>query len=702
MAGIVGTSVPRVDGPAKVAGTARYVDDLVFPGMLHARTIRTTVARGRLTGVSLDFDPAGFTVVDWKDIPGRNCIAHITDDQPCLVQEEIRHVAEPVLLLAHEDREALWDARVSLTEERHEPVLDPVAATHAHKTIVIASGDVERGLRTSDLVVEGEYRTGAQEHIYIEPNGVIAVPEHGGVTIHGSLQCPYYVHHSLTTLLGLPEDRVRVVAAEHGGGFGGKEDYPSMIAGHAALLALKSGRPVKLVYDRAEDMLATTKRHPSVVRHRTGVMKNGRLIAMEIEVILDGGAYVTLSPVVLSRACLHAQGAYRCPHVRVNGRAAVTNTPPNGAFRGFGAPQTQFAIEAHMDRIAQALAMDPAKLRLLNLLRAGDRTATGQVLGDATAELVLKEAVKRSGWRRKREGWKGTNRGIGLALFRHGAGFTGSGEVKLASRCTLSTTAGGVRIRVANTEIGQGTRTVLSQIVAEALEVPLAQVAFSVPDTADVPNSGPTVASRTVMVVGRILERCARELREQLGATSPAEHFARHGETSVTKQYESPPGLAWDDDTYRGDAYGTYAWGCDVAEVEYDPVTYAARCTKLTAVQEFGRPINPVLARGQIEGGSAQGVGWGLIEDVVMKDGAMVNAQLTNYTIPTTLDTPRMDVVMVENPYAHGAFGAKGVGELPMNGPGPAIVNALRHIGLDVRQVPATPERIMEAARGRP
>ncbi len=700
--GVVGTSVPRVDGPAKVGGTARYVDDLVFPGMLHARTIRTTIPRGRLTGVALDFDPAGFTVVDWKDIPGRNCIAHITDDQPCLVQEEIRHVAEPVLLLAHEDRDALGSAAVHLTEERAEPVLDPVTAAEAHKRIVITSGDVERGLRSADFVIEGEYRTGAQEHVYIEPNGIIAVPEpNGGVTIHGSLQCPYYVHHSLVELLGLPEDRVRVVAAEHGGGFGGKEDYPSMIAGHAALLALKSGRPVKLVYDRAEDMAATTKRHPSVVRHRTGVMKNGRLIAMDIEVILDGGAYVTLSPVVLSRACLHAQGAYRCPNVRVNGRAALTNTPPNGAFRGFGAPQTQFAVEAHMDRVAAALAMDPAKVRLLNLLRVGDRTATGQVLRDSTAEQVLKEAVRRSAWRRKREAWKGTNRGIGLALFRHGAGFTGSGEMKLASRCTLTTTARGVRIRVANTEIGQGTRTALSQIVADALAVPMAQVECAVPDTADVPNSGPTVASRTIMVVGHILERAAQDLREALGNLSPAEHFARHGETSVTKQYEQPPGLDWDDDTYRGDAYGTYAWGCDVAEVEYDPVTYAVRCTKLTAVQEFGRPINPVLARGQIEGGSAQGVGWGLIEDVVMKDGAMVNAQLTNYTIPTTLDTPAMDVVMVENPYPHGAFGAKGVGELPMNGPGPAIVNALRHIGLDVRQVPATPERIMEAARGR-
>ena len=701
--GFVGQSVPRVDGPAKVAGTTRYVDDLVLPHMLHARTIRATIPCGRVTAVRLGFDPTGFTVVDWRDIPGRNCITHITDDQPCLVQDDVRHVAEPVLLLAHEDREALLGAEVQIDYERTDPLLDPLRSTQIHKHVLIQCGDLDAGFRAADLVVEGEYRTGHQEHIYIEPNGVIAVPgDDGGVTIHGSLQCPYYVHHALTTLLALPDEKVRVVATELGGGFGGKEDYPSVIAGHAALLALKARRPVKLVYDRAEDMWATTKRHPSIVRHRTGVTRKGELVAMDIEVILDGGAYVTLSPVVLSRSCLHAAGAYRCPNVRVDGRAVFTNTPPNGAFRGFGAPQSQFAVEAHMDRVAEALGMDPARLRLLNVLRPGDATATGQVMGaDCSAETVLREAVRRSGWSRKRKAWAGTDRGIGLALFRHGAGFTGSGEVRLASRCTLTTCERGVRIRVAATEMGQGAHTVLAQIVADALGVPLDQVEVAVPDTAEVPNSGPTVASRTAMVVGRIIERCARGLRERLGALAPAEHWRRHGPLAVTTQYEPPPGLAWDEETYRGDAYGTFAWGCDVAEIGYDPVTYEVKATKLTLVQEFGRPINPVLARGQIEGGTAQGLGWALIEDVVMRDGGMANAQLTNYVIPTTLDTPPMDIVMVENPYPHGAFGAKGVGELPCNGPGPAIVNAMRHLGLDVRELPATPERVMDAATRR-
>ena len=701
--GLVGQSVPRVDGAGKASGTTRYLDDLTFPGMLFGRTVRATIPCGRVTGVHLDFDLTGFTVVDWRDLPGPNCIVHVTDDQPCLVKGQVRHASEPVLLLAHADREALWAAPVRLDEERAEPVLDPLRSPRSHKDILIERGDIAKGFAAADLVVEGEYRTGHQEHVYIEPQGIVAVPEpDGGVTLYGSLQCPYYVHHALTHLLGLPADRVRVVAAELGGGFGGKEDYPSVIAAHAALLALKARRPVKLVYERAEDMWATTKRHPSIVRHRTGVTKGGWLLAMDVEIVLDGGAYVTLSPVVLSRCCLPATGAYRCPNVRIAGRAMFTNSGPNGAFRGFGAPQSQFALEAHMDRVADALGMDPARLRLANVLRPGDTMPTGQRMGeDCSAETVLREAVKRSGWTRKRRAWRGTDKGIGLALFCHGGGFTGSGEVRLASAATIETTVRGVRILAAATDMGQGAWTVLAQVVAEALDVPLDEVEVAVPDTEIVPNSGPTVASRTSMVVGRILERGARDLRARLGGLSPAEHFRRHGTTSVTTQHEPPPGLRWDEEHYRGDAYATFSWACDVAEVTLDPDTYEARARKLFLVQEFGRPLNPVLAIGQIEGGTAQGIGWALTEEVVMREGAMANAQLTNYCIPTTLDTPPMETVIVENPFPYGAFGAKGLGELPMDGPAPAIVNALRHLGLDLREIPATPERVMDAVARR-
>lgn len=695
----VGRNVPRKEGVAKVTGAAKYVDDLRFPGMLHGRTVRSTIPCGEIASIRLDFDTSGFTIADYRDIPGRNVVALIEDDQPCLAEKAIRHAAEPILLLAHESKEKLLQARIEIEYRPALPVFYPQASPKIFKEISIEKGDVDLGLSAADLVVEGEYRVGHQEQLYIETMGVIAVPENGGVTLYGSLQCPYYVHKALKVLLGLPDNKVRVIQTETGGGFGGKEEYPSMIAGHACLLALKAKRPVKIVYDRAEDMLATTKRHPGIIRHRTGVMRDGRLTAMDIDVLLDGGAYVTLSPVVLSRGAIHATGPYRCDNVRVKGRVVMTNTPPNGAFRGFGAPQTQFAAEVHMERIAEALEMDPVRLREKNAFRPGDTTATGQKLGkDCSAVKVLREAVRRTDFKRKRRSLAGTNRGIGLALFFHGSGFTGGGEVKLASKASLALTERGARILVASTEIGQGTRTMHAQIVADALGIPYERVEVSEADTGLVPDSGPTVASRTCMVVGKILQSCAEEMKKRLGKMSPREYLAKRGPLIVTKEYAGPDGLYWDDDTYRGDAYGAYGWGCDVVEVERDPDTYEVRPVRFTAVQDIGKAIHPVLAAGQIEGGTAQGIGYALLEEVVMRDGAMANAQMTNYVAPTTLDTPPIDVVILENPYKYGPYGAKGVGEMPIDGPAPAIVNAIRHMGLDIRAIPATPERIFEAA----
>ena len=694
----VGVNVARKDGHEKVTGAARYVDDLSPPGLLHARTIRSTVPRGRVLGVHLEFDTQGFVVADARDIPGRNVIALIDDDQPCLATTEVRHREEALLLLAHADRDRLARATVRVDYAPEPANFDPRASERVFKTITIAKGDVRAGFAAADLVVDGEYRTGHQEQLYIEPQGVLAIPDDGGVAVFGSLQCPYYVQHALCVLLALPPDKVRVVQTETGGGFGGKEDFPSIVAGHAALLALKAGRPVKLVYDRGEDMAATTKRHPSIVRHRTGVTRDGRLTAMEIEVLMDGGAYTTLSPVVLSRGCLHATGAYRCDHVRVHGRVVATNTPPNGAFRGFGAPQTLFAAEVHMDRIAEAIGLDPVTVRERNVFRPGDTTATGQVLGaDCSAADVLAEAAARTGFRERRRALQGTRRGIGLSLFFHGSGFTGAGEVKLASRAAVELTPRGARIRVASTEIGQGTRTVLAQIVAEALHVPYDEVEVHTPDTREVPDSGPTVASRTCMIVGRLVQRCAEQIKARLGPLAPSEYLERHGPLVVTEQYERPAGLAWDEEAYRGDAYGCFGYACDVAEVELDADTYEVRPVAFTSVHEVGRAIHPALVTGQIEGGTAQGISYALLEEVVMRDGRMVNCQLTNYMVPTTLDVPRIDVVVLERPYAHGPHGAKGVGEMPMDGPAPAIVNAIRHLGVDVRAVPATPERVMEA-----
>src|SRR5262245_19767768 len=337
----VGRPVPRKEGRAKVTGEARYVDDLSLPGMLHGATVRSQAPRGRIRAIRFEGDLPWheFTVVTARDVPPPNRIALILSDQPCLADEIVNHAEEPVVLLAHPDKGLVEKARRFVAID-----IDPLPAVHSiedalvartviwgddniFKSYLVNRGDVEAAFRTADRIVEGEYETGAQEQLYIEPQGMIA--EAGpdmGVTVWGSMQCPYYVHKALTTLFGLPDNRVRVAQTETGGGVGGKERYPSQIAAHAALLAWKSRRPVKLVYDRAEDMVATTKRHPSRTRHRTGLDRDGRLVAMDIDFVLDGGAYCTLSPVVLSRGTLHAAGPYYCPNVSIRGRAVATHT----------------------------------------------------------------------------------------------------------------------------------------------------------------------------------------------------------------------------------------------------------------------------------------------------------------------------------------------------------------------------------------
>jgi CO/xanthine dehydrogenase Mo-binding subunit len=729
----VGRPVRRKEGRAKVTGEALYVDDVTQAGMLHGVTVRSPAARGRIAAIR--FDPSihwsDYVVVTAADIPGRNRVKLIADDQPYLAFERVNHPEEPIVLIAHADRARADEARhkVTIEIEPLPPVLtidDSLAqreivwgTDNIFKSYAVSKGNVDAALAGADVIVEGVYETGAQEQLYIEPMGMLAVanPKHG-VTVWGSMQCPYYVHNALAGLFNLPPERIRVVQMETGGGFGGKEEYPSMIAGHAALLAWKSGRPVKMIYGRAEDMAATTKRHPARTKHRTAVSRDGRLLGMDIDFTIDGGAYCTLSPVVLSRGTIHAGGPYACANVRVQGRAVATNVPPHGAFRGFGAPQSIFALERHMDKVAEAVGLAPDEFRRRNFIKPGDTLAVGQTIKEPVdMGALLDRAFAASEYREKRERFARENpgrkvkKGIGFSTFMHGAGFTGSGEVHLQSVVTVEgTPEGTVRVLAASTEIGQGTNTIFSQIAAEALGIDCDDVDIVQPDTSVVPNSGPTVASRTCMVVGKLVESAALGVKHALidagylpasysraEFVSACKHYVNaFGIVRATSQYQPPRGLKWDDEKYVGDAYGTYGWAAYVAEVSVDTTTWETRVDDFVAVQEVGRVINPTLAAGQIEGGVAQGIGWALYEDVVWKDGRMVNAQMTNYIMPTSMDLPPIRVFFEEMPYRYGPAGAKGIGELPMDGPAPAIFNAVAHAtGLDVTRLPLTPERLM-------
>jgi CO/xanthine dehydrogenase Mo-binding subunit/aerobic-type carbon monoxide dehydrogenase small subunit (CoxS/CutS family) len=730
----IGKSIPRKEAREKVTGRAQYVDDLNFPGMLYGATVRSPSPRGRIREIRFQGDISWneFTIVTAKDIPGRNCISLLIDDQPCLADGAVNHCEEPVILLAHPDKYLLEEARRSVRID-----VEPLPAVfsledslsrrqiiwgsdNVFKKFHVEKGNVDEVWNTADFVIEGQYETGAQEQLYIEPQGMIAQwSDADGVTVWGSLQCPYYVHKALVVLFGLPKDRIRVIQAETGGGFGGKEEYPSMIAAHAALLARKSGRPVKIIYDRAEDMAATTKRHPSSTRHRTAVSRDGKLLAMQIDFTIDGGAYQTLSPVVLSRGTIHAAGPYACENVRIDSRAVATNAPPHGAFRGFGAPQSVFALERHLDRVADAIGLPPDELRRRNFIAPGQTLAVGQVVKEKVdLHALMHRAFELSDYYSKRKRFTQQNpqsavkRGIGFASFLHGAGFTGSGEEYLASEVAMEALRdGSVHVLAGSTEMGQGTNTIFSQIAADALNLDCDCIKIMRPDTACVPNSGPTVASRTSMIVGKLVESAALALKKALldsGILNPvysasdfaaacARYIDAHGSLKSFIKYEHPRDLHWDDQLYRGDAYGAYAWAVYVAEVSVDTRTAEVRVTDFVAVQEVGKVINPALAAGQIEGGVAQGIGFALYENVVWQEGRMANAQMTNYVMPTSMDLPPIRVYFEEIPYQRGPAGAKGIGELPLDGTAPAIANAIAHAtGADVRQLPVTPEVLLE------
>ncbi|MBV9084051.1 MAG: xanthine dehydrogenase family protein [Acidobacteriaceae bacterium] len=737
---VVGKPVPRKEALPKVTGAAEYVDDLSLPGMLHGLTIRSTIPRGIIRGIRFEdgipWDE--FTVVTARDILGKNVVSLIFDDQPFLADGRVNHPYEPILLLAHRDKNLLQKARnyVHIEYEPLPAVFDIDTSLrrdtivwgedNAFKNYLIRKGDVDRVWQQAAFIVEGEYSTGAQEQLYIEPQGMLATADpNEGITVRGSMQCPFYVHKALMALFDLPREKVRVIQQETGGAFGGKEEYPSMIAGHAALLAWKSGEPVKIIYDREEDMAATTKRHPSRTRHKTAVSRDGRLLAMDIEFVIDGGAYATLSSVVLSRGTIHAAGPYRCDNVRVSSTAVATNTPPHGAFRGFGAPQSLFALERHMDRVARVVGLAADEFRRRNLLRKGDTTATGQIVQqDIDLPGLQDRALEIAGYHEKTKRFRNANRtstlkkGIGFSTFLHGAGFTGSGERYLQSIVEIEAAADGtVLVLSSMTEMGQGTNTILAQIAAEALTLPYDQIEVRRPDTACVPNSGPTVASRTAMVVGKLVEGASLALKQKLidadlltPSYSPEqfrsacrEYLARFGALRTSAQYQEPRGIHWDDEKYEGDAYGAYSYATYVAEVTVDTVTGEIQVDHFVAVQEVGRVLNPVLARGQIEGGVAQAIGYALYENVVWRDGAMVNNQMTNYIIPTSVDVPPISVFFEELPYAHGAMGAKGIGELPMDGPAPAILNAVENaLGIPFNRVPLLPENVLRALAERP
>ena len=699
-------SVPRFDVEDKMTGAAQYCADLRPEGMLYAKTLRSARPRAWLRAVRVPPLPEGYYVVDHRDIPGRNAVPIVLDDQPFFADGAVNYVGEPILLLAGPDQAELRRllGGVQVDYEDRPPILTLEEAmartgdfisgdTPWFAAYEYEKGDVDAAIKGAACCVEEEFRTGYQEQAYLEPQGMLAEVQGGVVTVRGSMQCPYYIVEALKAALGWEESRVRVVQLPTGGGFGGKEEYPSIPAVHAALAAVKSGKPVQLVFDRQEDILCTTKRHPSLIRLKSWLDARDHILAREIDVAADAGAYAGLSSVVLQRMIYSIGGVYRVDNLRVRGRAYATNKVSSGAFRGFGGPQAFFAVETHMEHIARQRGLDPVAFRRAHFLRQGDSTSTGGLLrSPVNLEEITDTVCRLSGYGEKRAQTKLVNgrlRGVGLSVFFHGCGFTGSGERDLIKPSVrLRREADGtVRIFVSSTEIGQGAMTALGKIVAQALDIPLSRVRNGYPDTAVCPDSGPTVASRTVMVVGKLLMEAALRLKERR-AEPECEEEAR---------FQYPQGFSWDKDRHAGDAYLEYGWGANVVEVELDPVTCAYEIKGVWAAYDVGTPIDARIVAGQVEGGMAQGLGYGGMEVLEVRDGRPLQASLTDYILPTCLDLPPVGFRLVESESIVGPYGARGLGELTLVGAAPALAAAVEDaVGRPVRRLPVTPEYVLE------
>jgi CO/xanthine dehydrogenase Mo-binding subunit len=628
-------------------------------------------------------------------------------DWPVFADDVVRFIGQSIALVVGPDRKVLEDIIEQFEVEYEDlPVVltleDSMAlkggALHGKDNCYadyhLLKGDPDKAFAEADQIIEHTYETGAQEHIYMETQGFVGLWEDEKVHLHGSLQCPFYVRHAVTPVLAVDDDGVRVTQTPTGGAFGGKEHYPDILSTALAVAVNKLKKNIAIFYERGEDIVYSAKRHPSRITIKTALDKQGKITAMDFDSLLDGGAYESCSCIVLQRTIFHASGVYDIPNTRLRGRALATNQPPFDAFRGFGAPQAIFALETHMDHLAAMFGEEALRFKERHFMKKGSVTITnGEIHEDVKLPEIVARAKEMSDYDRKvKEYSRGGNRGIGISVFNHGGAFTGNGEktiidahVKVRKRKDDM-----VEIYVSNVEMGQGLMTTFSKIAAATLEIPIEQIEFIQPDTDIVPDSGPTVASRSVVIVGTLVGKASAKLKKQ---------WVDGEDITVWQEYEEPDFvIPWNQDTMQGDAYANYSWGVNIVEVEFDPVTFEVSIVGAWNVFDVGVPIDRMIVEGQIEGGLVQSLGWAYLEKMEYKEGRLQQRTMADYVIPTTLDVPAIGNDFVLNPYSEGAFGAKGAGEIVHNGGAPAFVDAVEMAtGQEYDAIPLTPERIMEA-----
>ena len=690
------TSVKKVDFPEKISGHAKYADDFDFPDMHYAKTVRSTISRGKIKKITLPDIPDGYYWISAKDIVKENVVNIIFSDWPVFADGQVNYIGEAIGLFVGKDKAVLdkLAAEIRIEYEEEKPVYD-FSVPYISKAYT--KGDYEAAKKKAKYVVHRTYQTGYQEQAYIETQGlVLYYDESGKMTLTGSMQCPFYIKRAVMRTLGFNDDQVRVVQAAVGGAFGGKEHYPSLIGAQLATAAYKIHKPIKMVLERLEDLSFSTKRHPSKTEMEALIDENKNIIGIKSKVFLNGGAYKGCSGVVLSRALIANTNIYVIPNLDISGHVYMTNTVPTAAFRGFGSPQTIFAMEMFIHHIAKEIGVDPLELRMKYLAKQGDITAnSGEFHDPIIMDKLFKKAMEMSDYKRKIKEYSkpGSLRGIGMSGFLHGCGFTGSGESDIIHAKVLvkKDEHDHVSCFASSTDMGQGACTTLKHIAAKNLGLPDDEVTMNYPDTDKTPDSGPTAASRTIIIVGFLMEKAAKNLKKI---------WKKGVAQEVVEPYVGPSYIHWDEATMQGDAYPSYSWGVNVVEVEYSPITFEVSIKGVWSVYDVGRVVDERIAVGQADGGVVQGLGYGYMETENCVDGKFRQRSLTDYIIPTTVDIPHLETAFIDNPFVYGADGAKGMGELTLVGAAPAVALAIENaIGKEIHKIPATPEYIMEVLK---
>ena len=749
---ILGKSINRPDAPGKTTGGTRFLTDIAVDNMAHGAPVYSSIPFGEYTSIDLSEAKKVDGYIDFvsaKDIPAENQIGVIVPDQPLFADKTVRFIGDSIGLVVAETHEAAIEAAkaVSISYAEKTPYYTIDESRDAEDNFIdesnlachhkVRKGDIQKGFVESDQIIEARFKTPYQEHYYLEPQACIASPNGSDkMKILGSLQCPFYIQKAIARVFDWPYENILVEQAPTGGAFGGKEDIPSEVCARAAVAAMKINRPVKVVYTRHDDAQLTSKRHPFQMYYKVGVKNDGTLVSAEILLEENAGAYATLSTVVSYRSCAQAMGPYVIPNIHVDSNSYLTNLPTTGAFRGFGSPQAAFGHERMMDVIADELGIGPMALRLKNVIKPGDQTQTAQVLNESVgAEETIQEAAKLAKWDTFNPTKDGRYKyGLGMSSIHYGNCLGAAGWHMDGSGVNIKLFPdGNVHVAYGLVEMGQGSETAVRQMTAEAMGISMDRITVLPTNSAQVPDSGPAVASRNVVMTGNAIRNATKKIlpvlknsaaewmscsiddisisNDIINDRSSGTEIQFHelcdymGKTQTDMEFTGwwhTPELDYDATTGIGEAYFSYSFATQIAKVKVDTLTGLVDVENIYAAYDVGKAINPSGIEGQVEGGSAQGIGWATTEDFKIKDGKVQTPNLTTYLLPTALDSADVETTIVEKPEPEGPWGAKGIGEPSIIPTAGAVANAVSNaIGIQMNEIPLTPERVLNALNGK-